>query len=118
MQPPSSAVRHTKAWVHQTLPETTRLTPCFCELEMPVFFVQRGGTIPAGVEPTIEGPLHKRGGTTGQKGGRENWKSRHCRLVGHTLYYSEGERSTQPKGHLNLQGLGVRQADAETGRQL
>ncbi|KAL1524632.1 hypothetical protein AB1Y20_019519 [Prymnesium parvum] len=85
---------------------------------MPVFFVQRGGTPPAGVPPTLEGPLVKRGGATGQRGGIENWKTRHCKLVGYTLYYLEADRSAHARGHLNLQGLGVRQADAETGRAL
>ena len=84
----------------------------------PVFFVQSGGTVPTDVAPIIEGPLNKRGGATGSRGGLENWKSRHCKLVGNTLYYSESERSSHSRGFLNLQGLGVRQADAECGRLL
>ena len=84
----------------------------------PVFFVQSGGTVPTGEKVILEGPLNKRGGATGHRGGLENWKSRHCRLVGNTLYYSESERSSHARGFLNLQGLGVRQADAECGRLL
>ena len=82
-----------------------------------VFFVQSGGKIP-NEEPLIEGPLNKRGGATGGRGKLENWKSRYCKLIGSTLYYSESKQSTTARGHLHMQGLAVRQADAQTGRLL
>ena len=84
----------------------------------PVFFVQSGGVVPINQPVTLEGPLNKRGGATGGRGKLENWKSRYCKLIGYTLYYCDSERSAVAKGHLNLQGLAVRQADAETGRLL
>ena len=59
----------------------------------------------------LEGTLSKRGGSTGQRGGRTNWRSRHCVLAGHVLYYSDSVKSTQANGHLHLQGVGVRFAD-------
>ena len=82
------------------------------------FFVHEGGATNPEDPAEIEGILHKRGGATGQRGGRENWKTRYCRLVGHTFYYMESASSTEAKGHMNLLGLGVRPADGETGRLL
>ena len=73
---------------------------------------------PDDVLPTLEGLLNKRGGATGQRGGFENWKARYFKIVGHTLYYLEDKKSKAAKGHMNLQGVGVREADGETGRLL
>ena len=84
----------------------------------PCFFVLKGGAPPDDVLPTLEGLLNKRGGATGQRGGFENWKARYFKIVGHTLYYLEDKKSKSAKGHMNLQGVGVREADGETGRLL
>jgi hypothetical protein len=85
---------------------------------MTCFFVQRGGTLPDKQSVSVEGTLTKRGGSTGQRGGLGNWRARHCVLSGHVLYYLDTARSTQPNGHLHLQGVGVRQADDEVDRPL
>lgn len=83
-----------------------------------VFFVQPGGAIPRDEQPLIQGRLNKRGGTTGGRGGMENWRSRHCSIVGSTFFYSESSQSNEARGHISLQGLCVRPADQETGRLL
>ena len=88
---------------------------------MACFFVRRGGPMPArdradGIR--IEGMLNKRGGSTGQRGGQLNWRSRHCVLCQHVFYYSDSPQASQANGHLHLQGVGVRHADNESNRLL
>ena len=59
-----------------------------------------------------EGQLKKRGGS---HGGSANWKSRWCTLAGGALYYAEDKTAKHAKGYIDLPGLSVRNAQAQTG---
>ena len=78
-----------------------------CVNEMAFFVRKERVSVPVRPEPLIQGKLTKHGGS---HGGKANWKVRYCRLIEHTFFYCENERSGVCKGFVSMPGLVVREA--------
>eukprot|EP00966_Prymnesium_polylepis_P073822 1713412-Prymnesium_polylepis.1 len=80
------------------------------------FVTKHKGALPSAEPVIIEGRLIKRGGSHGNAA---TWRPRYCRLIAHTLYYSETAKAAQCKGSVSMQGLMVRDArpDEAGGRR-